>query len=208
MRKAHIHRKTFETDVDIELNLDSNKKSSINTTIPFMDHMLTLFSAHAGVYLKITAKGDTEIDDHHLVEDMGITLGQVFKQALGDKKGIVRYGHFLLPMDEALAYIALDISGRPFLSYEAKKKKKKTGFNYDLIQEFFIAFVNNAAITLHIKMMKGRTTFIVAHRLSTIKDSDLILVMKDGSVIEQGTHESLLADNGFYKNLYLSQFTS
>ena len=93
MRKAHIHRKTFETDVDIELNLDSNKKSSINTTIPFMDHMLTLFSAHAGVYLNIKAKGDTEIDDHHLVEDMGITLGQVFKQALGDKKRQGRVDH-------------------------------------------------------------------------------------------------------------------
>lgn len=165
MRKAHIHRKTFETDVDIELNLDSNKKSSINTTIPFMDHMLTLFSAHAGVYLNIKAKGDTEIDDHHLVEDMGITLGQVFKQAFGDKKGIVRYGHFLLPMDEALAYIALDISGRPFLSYEAKIEFQKTGFNYDLIQEFFIAFVNNAAITLHIKMMKGRNNHHIAESI-------------------------------------------
>ena len=148
MRKAKIHRKTFETDVNIELNLDSNKKSEINTTIPFMDHMLTLFSANAGVYLKIKAKGDTEIDDHHLVEDMGITLGQAFKQALGDKKGIVRYGHFLLPMDEALAYVALDISGRPFLSYEAKIEFQQTGFNYDLIQEFFIAFVNKWLIKL------------------------------------------------------------
>ena len=165
MRKAKIHRKTLETDVDIELNLDSNKKSEISTTIPFMDHMLVLFSAHAGIYLKIKAKGDTEIDDHHLIEDIGITLGQAFKQALEDKKGIVRYGHFLLPMDEALAYVALDISGRPFLSYEAKKKKKKIGFNYDLIQEFFIAFVNNAGMTLHIKMMKGRNNHHIAESI-------------------------------------------
>lgn len=165
MRKAHIKRKTFETDVDIDLNLDSSKKPSIKTTIPFMDHMLTLFAAHAGIYLNIKAKGDTEIDDHHLVEDMGITLGQAFKQAIGDKKGITRYGHFLLPMDEALAYIALDISGRPYLSYEANIKFQTTGFNYDLIQEFFIAFVNNAAITLHIKMMKGRNNHHIAESI-------------------------------------------
>ena len=165
MRKTKIHRKTLETDVDIELNLDLNKKSDISTTIPFMDHMLVLFSAHAGIYLKIKAKGDTEIDDHHLVEDIGITLGQAFRQALGDKKGIVRYGHFLLPMDEALAYVALDISGRPFLSYEAKIEFQKTGFNYDLIQEFFIAFVNNAGMTLHIKMMKGRNNHHIAESM-------------------------------------------
>ena len=165
MRKAKIHRKTLETDVDIELNLDINKKSEISTTIPFMDHMLVLFSANARVYLKIKAKGDTEIDDHHLVEDIGITLGQAFKQALEDKKGIVRYGHFLLPMDEALAYVALDISGRPFLSYEAKIEFQKTGFNYDLIQEFFVALVNNAGITLHIKMMKGRNNHHIAESI-------------------------------------------
>ena len=165
MRKAKIKRKTFETNINIELNLDSNKKSEISTTIPFMDHMLVLFSAHAGIYLKIKAKGDTEIDDHHLVEDIGVTLGQAFKQALGDKKGIVRYGHFLLPMDEALAYVALDISGRPFLSYEAKIEFQKTGFNYDLIQEFFIALVNNAGMTLHIKMIKGRNNHHIAESI-------------------------------------------
>ncbi len=165
MRKAHIKRKTFETNIDVELNLDSSKKPLISTTIPFMDHMLTLFAAHAGVYLKIKAKGDTEIDDHHLIEDMGITLGQVFKQAIGDKKGITRYGHFLLPMDEALAYVAIDLSGRPFLSYEADIKFQTTGFNYDLIQEFFIAFVNNAAITLHIKMIKGRNNHHIAESI-------------------------------------------
>lgn len=165
MRKSKINRKTSETDVRLELNLDSPKKSKISTTIAFMDHMLNLFSAHAGINLNIVAKGDTEIDDHHLVEDIGITLGQAFKTALGDKKGIVRYGHFLLPMDEALAYVAIDISGRPHLSYEADIKFQKDGFNYDLIQEFFIAFVNNANMTLHIKMMKGRNNHHISEAI-------------------------------------------
>ena len=156
MRKAHIHRKTFETDVDIELNLDSNKKSSINTTIPFMDHMLTLFSAHAGVYLNIKAKGDTEIDDHHLVEDMGITLGQVFKQALGDKKGITRYGSMILPMDESLILSAVDLSGRGLLVYELAIPAEKVGtFDTELTEEFFRAFAHNAGATLHIRQLAG-----------------------------------------------------
>jgi imidazoleglycerol phosphate dehydratase HisB len=165
MRKSKINRKTSETDVKLEINLDSSKKSSVCTTIPFMDHMLDLFSAHAGITLNINAKGDTHIDDHHLVEDIGITLGQAFKKALGDKKGITRYGHFLLPMDEALAYVALDISGRPHLNYEAAIKFQQNGFNYDLIQEFFTAFVNNAGITLHIKMMKGRNNHHIAEAI-------------------------------------------
>lgn len=165
MRKSTINRKTSETDVKLEINLDSSKKSSVCTTIPFMDHMLDLFSAHAGITLNINAKGDTHIDDHHLVEDIGITLGQAFKKALGDKKGITRYGHFLLPMDEALAYVALDISGRPHLNYEAAIKFQQNGFNYDLIQEFFTAFVNNAGITLHIKMMKGRNNHHIAEAI-------------------------------------------
>lgn len=164
-RKAHIKRDTTETQVDLEINLDSSKKSNIKTTVAFMDHMLTLFSAHAGIFLNVKAEGDTDIDDHHLVEDIGITLGQAFKQAIGDKKGIVRYGHFLLPMDEALSYVALDISGRPHLSYEAEIKFQTTGFNYDLIEEFLTAFVNNAGMTLHIKMMKGRNNHHIAESI-------------------------------------------
>ena len=160
-----IKRKTAETNIDLKVNLDLANKSSISTTIPFMDHMLTLFSAHAGITLNIKAKGDTQVDDHHLVEDLGISLGLALKQALGDKKGIVRYGNFLLPMDESLAYVALDISGRPHLSYEAKIKFQKTGFNYDLVQEFFIAVVNNAGITLHIKMLKGRNNHHIAEAI-------------------------------------------
>lgn len=164
-RKAKIHRVTKETNVLVELNLDKASKSQISTTIGFLDHMLELFAIHCGIYLKVKASGDTHIDDHHLVEDVGITLGLALKQALGDKKGIVRYGHFLLPMDEALSYIALDLSGRFYLNYEAKIQFQKTGFNYDLIEEFFYALASNAKMTLHIKMIKGRNNHHIAEAI-------------------------------------------
>lgn len=164
-RKSKIHRKTNETDVFVELNFDKAAKPAISTTIGFMDHMLELFAAHSGIALKIKAAGDTHIDDHHLVEDAGITLGLALKEAVGDKKGIARYGHFLLPMDEALSYVALDFSGRFYLSYEADIKFQKTGFNYDLIQEFFYALASNAGITLHIKMIKGRNNHHIAESI-------------------------------------------
>jgi len=164
-RKAKIHRVTKETNVLAELNLDNSAKPQISTTIGFMDHMLELFAAHSGIALKIKASGDTHIDDHHLVEDMGIALGLALKEALGDKKGIARYGHFLLPMDEALSYVALDLSGRFYLSYEAKIEFQKTGFNYDLIHEFFYALASNAGMTLHIKMLKGRNNHHIAEAM-------------------------------------------
>ncbi|MDR1194979.1 MAG: imidazoleglycerol-phosphate dehydratase HisB [Endomicrobium sp.] len=164
-RKSKIRRKTNETDVFVDLNLDNNAKPDISTTIGFMDHMLELFCAHCGISLKIKASGDTHIDDHHLVEDTAITLGLALKEAIGDKKGIARYGHFLLPMDEALSYVALDLSGRFYLSYEADIKFQKTGFNYDLIQEFFYALAFNAGMTLHIKMIKGRNNHHIAESI-------------------------------------------
>ncbi|MCL2335367.1 MAG: imidazoleglycerol-phosphate dehydratase HisB [Endomicrobia bacterium] len=164
-RKAKITRKTNETGVTVEINLDKSAKPSISTTIGFMDHMLELFAAHAGISLKIKASGDTNVDDHHLVEDTGITIGKALKEALGDKKGIARYGHFLLPMDEALSYVALDLSGRFYLSYEASIKFQKTGFNYDLIEEFFYALASNAGMTLHIKMIKGRNNHHIAESI-------------------------------------------
>ncbi|MCL1972710.1 MAG: imidazoleglycerol-phosphate dehydratase HisB [Endomicrobia bacterium] len=164
-RKSKIIRKTNETNVEVEINLDKSSKPQISTSIGFMDHMLDLFAAHAGIFLKIKASGDTHIDDHHLVEDIGITTGKALKEALGDKKGITRYGHFLLPMDEALAYVALDLSGRFLLSYEAEIQFQKTGFNYDLIQEFFYALAYNAGITLHIKMIKGRNNHHIAESM-------------------------------------------
>ncbi|MDR2860764.1 MAG: imidazoleglycerol-phosphate dehydratase HisB [Elusimicrobiota bacterium] len=164
-RKSKIIRKTNETNILVELNLDKPQKPQISTTIGFLDHMLELFAAHCGIYLKVNASGDTHIDDHHLIEDTGITIGKALKEALGDKKGITRYGHFLLPMDEALSYIALDLSGRFFLSYEADIKFQKTGFNYDLIQEFFYALALNALMTLHIKMIKGRNNHHIAESI-------------------------------------------
>jgi imidazoleglycerol-phosphate dehydratase len=164
-RKAFIKRKTKETDVYVAVNLDKTEQPQISTTIGFMDHMLTLFAAHSGISLKIKSSGDTHIDDHHLTEDIGITLGLALKEALGDKKGIARYGHFLLPMDEALSYAALDLSGRFYLSYEAEIKFQKTGFNYDLLQEFFYAFASNAGMTLHIKMLKGRNNHHIAESM-------------------------------------------
>ncbi|MDR1696284.1 MAG: imidazoleglycerol-phosphate dehydratase HisB [Endomicrobium sp.] len=164
-RTAKIKRTTKETDISVELNLDKSSKPEISTTIGFLDHMLELFASHAGIALKVKAKGDTHIDDHHLVEDAGITIGQALKTALGDKKGIARYGHFLLPMDESLSYTALDLSGRFYLSYEASILFQKTGFNYDLLEEFFYALASNAGITLHIKMIKGRNNHHIAESI-------------------------------------------
>lgn len=164
-RKAVVKRKTKETNVSIELNLDKASKPKISTTIPFVDHMLTLASYHGGFYLAVKAKGDTEIDDHHLVEDIGITLGQALSRALSSKKGITRYGSFLLPMDEALSYVAIDLSGRPYLSYKVKFKNQKSGFDFDLLNDFFYSLAINAGITLHIEMKSGRNNHHIAEAI-------------------------------------------
>ena len=155
-RIAEIKRKTKETDIRIKLNLDRKVKGKINTSIPFFDHMLTLFAYHSGIGLEVRASGDTEIDDHHLAEDMGITLGKALDKALGSRKGINRYGNFLLPMDEALSYIAIDISGRPYLDYKVRFRAQKHGFDFELLQEFFYALAINSKITLHMSLIKGR----------------------------------------------------
>src|SRR5207248_2736305 len=122
MRRSTIHRKTKETDVALVLDLDGDGKAKVSTTLPFLDHMLDLFAKHSGVDLELKASGDTHIDDHHLMEDIGIVLGEAIEQALGDKKGIYRYGNFLLPMDETLSYVALDCGGRPFFDYDVPFK--------------------------------------------------------------------------------------
>ncbi|MFQ3675800.1 MAG: imidazoleglycerol-phosphate dehydratase HisB [Endomicrobiia bacterium] len=157
-RKGFLVRKTKETYVRIKLNLDGKGENKIVTTIPFFDHMLELFSFHSGIDLYVTSKGDTDIDDHHLVEDIGITLGMVFNMVLKDKSGINRYGEVITPMDESLSYVAVDISGRGTLVYKVKffPEYKKTSFDYNLIKEFLIAFVQNAKITLHIKLLDGK----------------------------------------------------
>jgi imidazoleglycerol-phosphate dehydratase len=162
MRKLQIVRNTKETKVMLELNLDRPGAVNVKTSVPFMDHMLTLFAHHGNFSLKINAKGDTEVDNHHLVEDLGISLGLALEKALGGKKGINRYGSMLLPMDEALSYVSMDISGRPLLEYKLKFKNKANGFDYDLIEDFFAAFVNNARVTLHISMKAGRNDHHIA----------------------------------------------
>lgn len=159
MRTAEIIRTTKETDISLTLNLDGTGISEIDSGCGFLDHMLTLFSRHARFDLTLTCKGDVEVDYHHTAEDIGIALGDAFSKALGDKKGIVRYGNFLLPMDETLVLSAVDISGRSHLEYSAPVRAKKVGdFDTELVEEFFEAFVRNAKITLHIMKLNGKNS--------------------------------------------------
>jgi len=156
LRQSEIKRKTNETDISVFINLDGNGISEIDTGIPFLDHMLHQISSHGLFDLKIKAIGDTHIDDHHTNEDVGIALGKAFSKALGERKGISRFGHFFAPLDEALVQVTLDCSGRPHLSYDLQLKAPRIG-NYDteLVREFFIALVNNSVITLHINQIRG-----------------------------------------------------
>lgn len=157
MRTSEIARKTAETDITLSLLLDGTGKSEISTGVGFLDHMLTLFASHGRFDLKVTCKGDTYVDDHHSVEDIGIALGKAFKEALGDKKGIRRYGDTVLPMDEALILTAVDFSGRSYLGLEAEYGAEKVGtFDTELVEEFFFAFVREAGCSLHIRQMAGR----------------------------------------------------
>ena len=156
-RKASVNRVTKETKVNLKLNLDGQGKSRINTGIPFLDHMLTLFSQHSLIDLEIKAMGDLKVDYHHTVEDIGICLGQGLKKALGNKRGINRYGSKILPMDESLTSVSLDISNRSLLVFNVPVKKKQTGgFNIELIEEFLQALVREAGITLHLNLVYGR----------------------------------------------------
>ena len=158
MRKAMLKRKTKETNISLDLNLDGRGSYSINTCIPFLDHMLSLMCKHGFFDIKLKAKGDIDIDNHHTVEDIGIVLGKALKQALGDMKGINRYGQASVPMDEALASVSLDISGRPYFVYKVEfpKKSKLKDFDPDLIEDFLQAFVSSSSITLHINALYGR----------------------------------------------------
>lgn len=159
MRKSEILRKTAETDISLSLDLDGSGKSEIDTGVGFLDHMLTLLSAHSGFDLKVVCKGDTEVDDHHSVEDIGIALGAALKDALGDKKGIKRYGSALIPMDEALIQTAVDISGRSWLGYGLDIPSQKIGtFDSELAEEFFAAVTRSSGVTLHIIQLAGRNS--------------------------------------------------
>ena len=156
MRTSTIIRRTAETDIRLELNLDGSGKSVIDTGCGFLNHMLTLFARHGRFDLAVKCVGDTDVDDHHTVEDIGICLGMAFAEALGDMGGIVRYGHTLLPMDEALILTAVDISGRCYLAYALDIPTQKIGaFDTELVQEFWLGFVRKANVTLHFKQLAG-----------------------------------------------------
>ncbi len=159
MRTAKIQRKTGETDIYIALSLDGTGKSEINTGCGFLDHMLTLFTRHGRFDLIVSCSGDTEVDDHHTVEDVGICLGAAFRDALGDKRGITRYGSVTLPMDEALILAACDLSGRSFLGYALDIRTEKVGtFDTQLTEEFWLAFTREAACNLHLRSLAGQNS--------------------------------------------------
>ena len=159
MRSAEIIRTTAETDISLKLNLDGEGVSEINTGSGFLNHMLTLFARHGNFDLTVNCKGDIDVDYHHTAEDIGICLGEVFAKALGEKRGIVRYGSMMLPMDEALILSAVDISGRGMLCYDLQIPTEKVGdFDTELVKEFFLAFVRKAEITLHIKQLAGENS--------------------------------------------------
>jgi imidazoleglycerol-phosphate dehydratase len=155
-RTASVSRTTGETDVQVTVNLDGTGTCTAATGIPFLDHMLHQLSSHGLLDLEVRARGDIEIDDHHTNEDVGIALGQALRQALGDRKGIVRFGHFLAPLDEALVQVALDFSGRPHLSYGLEIPTQRVGtYDTQLVREFFVAVANNSLMTLHVRQLDG-----------------------------------------------------
>ena len=165
-RNASVTRNTNETQITVNINLDGTGKAELDTGVPFLEHMLDQVARHGLVDLTITAKGDTHIDDHHTVEDIGITLGQAMAQAVGDKKGIRRYGYAYVPLDEALSRVVIDFSGRPGLDYHADYPRASVGeFDIDLLGEFFQGFCNHALTTLHIDCIRGRNAHHIAETI-------------------------------------------
>ena len=183
MRTYELTRRTAETDIFLSLNLDGTGKSSIDTGCGFLNHMLTLFAAHGKFDLTVECAGDTDVDDHHSVEDIGIVLGQAFQAALGDKRGITRYGSFLLPMDEALIQTAVDISGRSCLCYGLEIPTEKIGtFDTELVEEFFLAFTRNCPMSLHIRQLAGKNSHhIVEGTFKSVARSLKVAVALDGT---------------------------
>ena len=165
-RQASVERNTLETQIQIKVNLDGCGESKMETGVPFLEHMLEQVARHGLIDLDIQAKGDLHIDAHHTVEDVGITLGQAVTKAVGDKKGIVRYGHAYVPLDEALSRVVIDFSGRPGLEYNAKYPRQMVGgFDVDLLHEFFQGFVNHANVTLHIDNLRGDNSHHIAETI-------------------------------------------
>jgi imidazoleglycerol-phosphate dehydratase len=187
-RIAEVERNTLETQIKVKINLDGTGSSSFSTGVPFLEHMLDQIARHGLIDINVIAKGDLDIDAHHTVEDIGITLGQAFAKAVGDKKGIVRYGHAYIPLDEALSRVVVDFSGRPGLVYDVNYPRSTIGnFDVDLFREFFQGFVNHAGITLHIDNLKGSNAHHVAEtifkatgralRMATAMDSRMAGIM-------------------------------
>ena len=165
-RKATVKRDTLETQIEVSVNLDGTGQSSFQTGVPFLDHMMDQIARHGLIDITVTANGDQQIDDHHTVEDIGITLGQAFAKAIGDKKGLERYGHAYVPLDEALSRVVIDFSGRPCLEFNVDFTRDRLGrFDVDLFREFFQGFVNHALVSLHVDNLRGRNDH---HKIETI----------------------------------------
>ena len=193
MRKYDIARKTAETDITLSLELDGSGKSEIDTGCGFLDHMLTLFARHGGFDLKVKCVGDTFVDYHHTAEDIGICLGEAFRKALGDMKGIYRYGSMILPMDESLILTAVDISGRSHLTYKLQIPTEKVGdFDTELVKEFFEAFTRKAELTLHIKQLEGENS----HHIIEGTFKSLARTMKQAVAIDEKNKDSVPSTKG------------
>ncbi len=193
MREKTIVRKTAETDIELKLSLDGSGESRIDTGVGFLDHMLTLFAKHGRFDLDICCKGDVYVDDHHSVEDIGICLGAALKEALGEARGIKRYGSVILPMDEALVICALDISGRSFLGYDVDISVEKTGtFDVQLVKEFMLAFCRRAELTLHLKQLAGEN----AHHIIEACFKGLGRALREAVTIDQSCKNEIPSTKG------------
>lgn len=193
MREANIQRVTKETDINLTLNVDGTGLGNIHSGVPFLDHMLELFAKHGHFDLTLTCKGDVQVDAHHSVEDIAICLGTAFQKALKDKKGICRYGHVILPMDESLILVAMDISGRAFLSCELAIPTAKVGtFDTELVEEFFNAFVRHAGVTLHIKKLAGTN----AHHIIEGTFKAFAKVLEQATSIDEKHMDSIPSTKG------------
>ena len=193
MRNAEINRKTTETDISLRLELDGTGAYDIQTGCGFLDHMLQLFTRHGKFDLYLRCQGDTYVDDHHTVEDIGIALGQAFAQALGEKRGIRRYGQMILPMDEALILTAVDLSGRDCLGYDLQIPTQKVGtFDTELVQEFWLAFVRNASCALHIRQLAG----VNSHHIIEGTFKSAARSLRDAAGIDQADPDSIPSTKG------------
>ena len=193
MRNVQIKRKTAETDIELKLELDGTGESDIDTGAGFLDHMLTLFAKHGSFDLTVICKGDTYVDDHHSVEDIGIALGEAFLEALGDKAGIRRYGNMILPMDETLILSAIDFSGRSYLGYDLHIPTQKVGtFDTELVKEFFLAFTRTGKCTLHIKQLAGENSHhIIEGTFKSVSRS-----IKEAVSIDQALEGKIMSTKG------------